>query len=441
MRVLRDRINARECRVGIIGLGHIGLPLAAIIAERGFKVLGADLNPEIVEAVNSGRAAIHEKGLQGMVEKGVTEGRLKATLSPREAVTESDVVLIVVQTPIKEDNTPDLEPLRKACSGVSSSLRKGQLVIIESTLPPGATKGVLIPALESGGLKAGKDFHLAYSPERAMPTRTLTEIQANARLIGGADLRSAELAREFYEQITTGELLVADIETVEVVKLIENTYRDVNIALANEVAMLCEKLGVDALKAINLANKHPRVHLHLPGAGVGGHCIPKDPMFILYKAKQMGIKLEVIEAARRVNEAMPGHVVKMIKEALESVGKRIEDSKIAVLGIAYKGDTDDVRGTPAKVIVEELMSSRGFVFSHDPFVKQDFGGRFSNNLDKVVASSDCVVIVTDHSLYKNLDLMELGKHLKTPSVVVDARRILDPERVKGQGMGYFGVGY
>jgi UDP-N-acetyl-D-mannosaminuronic acid dehydrogenase len=249
------------------------------------------------------------------------------------------------------------------------------------------------------------------------------------------------MAREFYKRITGGELILADIATVEVVKLVENTYRDPNIALANEIAMFCEGLGVDALKAITLANKHPRVHLHLPGAGVGGHCIPKDPKFILNKAEQLGIKLEVIEAARRVNEAMPMHVVRMIKQALGSVDKSIEDSKIAILGIAYKGDTDDVRGTPAKVIVEELLESKSFVYSHDPYVKQDFGGRFSNDLDKVVSKSDCVVVVTDHNLYKSLDLKELAKQLKAPSVVVDARRILDPERVKGHGMRYFGVGY
>lgn len=438
---LKEEITSRKCGVSIIGLGHIGLPLAAIIAEKGFTVLGADLNPGIIEAVNSGRAAVHEEGLQRLIKKGVNAGRLRATLNPGEAVGKSRVVLIVVQTPINKDNTPDLAPLKKACAEVSKSLRRGQLIIIESTLPPGAAKEVITPLLEAGGLRAGDDFYLAYSPERAMPTRTLAEIQSNARLIGGINQESAETAREFYKQITRGELILADTATVEVVKLIENTYRDVNIALANEIAMFCEGLGVDALKAITLANKHPRVHLHLPGAGVGGHCIPKDPMFILNKAEQLGIKLEVIEAARRVNEAMPRHVVRMIKQALGSVDKRIEDSKIAVLGIAYKGDTDDVRGTPAKVIVEELLESKSFVYSHDPYVKQDFGGMFSNDLEKVVSKSDCVVVVTDHSLYKNLDIKELAKQLKTPSVVVDARRILDPEGVKDSGLRYFGVGY
>jgi UDP-N-acetyl-D-mannosaminuronic acid dehydrogenase len=438
---LKEEIKSRKCGVSIIGLGHIGLPLAAIIAEKGFTVLGADLNPGIIEAVNSGRAAVHEEGLQRLIKKGVNAGRLRATVNPGEAVGKSDIVLIVVQTPINEDNTPDLGPLKKACAEVSKSLRRGQLIIIESTLPPGAAKEVITPLLEAGGLRAGEDFYLAYSPERAMPTRTLAEIQSNARLIGGINQESAEIAREFYKQITRGELILADTATVEVVKLIENTYRDVNIALANEIAMFCEGLGVDALKAITLANKHPRVHLHLPGAGVGGHCIPKDPRFILNKAEQLGIKLEVIEAARRVNEAMPKHVVRMIKQALGSVDKRIEDSKIAILGIAYKGDTDDVRGTPAKVIVEELLESKSFVYSHDPYVKQDFGGMFSNDLEKVVSKSDCVVVVTDHSLYKSLDFKELAKQLKTPSVVVDARRILDPEGVKDSGLRYFGVGY
>jgi UDP-N-acetyl-D-mannosaminuronic acid dehydrogenase len=225
------------------------------------------------------------------------------------------------------------------------------------------------------------------------------------------------------------------------VKLIENTYRDVNIALANEIAKLCEGLGVDAIKAIELANKHPRVHIHRPGAGVGGHCVPKDPYFLLHEASKLGVKLEVVEAARRINEAMPRHVVRLVEKALESVNKRVENSKIAVLGVAYKGDTDDTRGTPARDVIEELLRCKSFVCSHDPYVKQDFGGGFSNNLEEVLRKADCVVVVTDHSLYKTLNPRDLAKSLNTPCVVVDARRILEPKEVEEQGLSYFGVGY
>jgi UDP-N-acetyl-D-mannosaminuronic acid dehydrogenase len=441
MGTLEEEIKKRRCSVGIIGLGHIGLPMAAVIAEKGFTVLGGDLNPHIVDAVNSKKSSVQEEGLQSLIEKGSIEGRLRATLNPSEVVKKCKIVLIVVQTPIKEDNTPDLSHLKSACLEVSKQLRSGQLIIIESTLPPGTINEVILPIFDCSGLVAGEDFYLAYSPERAMPTRTLEEIQSNSRLIGGINQKSASIAMEFYKLVTEGELILSDLATVEIVKLIENTYRDTNIALANEIALFCEGIGVDALNAIKLANKHPRVNIHLPGAGVGGHCIPKDPNFILNKANELGIKLELIEAARKVNENMPIHVVKMIKKALATADKSIEKSKVSILGIAYKGDTDDVRNTPAKVIVEELLESDCFVYSHDPYVKQDFGGMFSNNIKKVIKNSDCLVIVTDHSIYKSLDLKELSKQLKTPNIVIDARRILDPRGVKGHGMRYFGVGY
>ncbi|MDI6655816.1 MAG: nucleotide sugar dehydrogenase, partial [Candidatus Hydrothermarchaeota archaeon] len=340
-----------------------------------------------------------------------------------------------------EKGAPDLRALESACGVVAQNLSKGKLVIIESTVPPGATERIIIPILESSSLKAGGDFYLAYSPERAMPTKTLEEIQTNSRIIGGVNEESAEVAKELYRNIARGELILSDVKTVEVVKLIENTYRDVNIALANEIALLCEKLGVDALKAIEIANKHPRVHLHLPGAGVGGHCIPKDPHFLIHKAEELGLELRVIKAAREVNENMPQHILELVKKALRNVNKTIENSKISILGIAYKGNTDDVRGTPSKKIIEGLLQTNCKVFSHDPLVSQDFGGKFSNDLSETLKDSDCVVIVTDHDAYKRLDVQEFAKNLKKPSVIVDGRRILNPKEVEKEGISYFGVGY
>lgn len=441
MRELEDKIKSRKARIAVLGLGYVGLPTAALIAERGFKVVGLDLKKEVVDGVNSGKIMVREPGLPALVRRVVEDGFLRATLAPSEALSDRDVVLVIVQTPLKKDKTPDLGPLTKACGEVAKHIKNGTLVVIESTLPPGAMQDVIRPVLESQGHRAGMDFYLAYSPERAIPTRTLIEIKRNPRLIGGLDRKSAEAAREFYSTFVEGELFLEDMKTVEMVKLIENTYRDVNIALANEIARLCEGIGVDAIRAIELANKHPRVHIHRPGAGVGGHCIPKDPYFLIHKASGMGMRLEVIEAARKVNEAMPLHVVSLVEKALKTVNKRLEDSKIAVLGVAYKGDTDDVRGTPAEAIIKKLMVSKAFVHSHDPFVKQDFGGRFSNNLEEVLESSDCVVVVTDHSLYKTMDPQELAKNLDTPCVLVDARRILNPGEVERQGLIYFGVGY
>ena len=436
-----DAISDKSCRIGILGMGYVGLPMATIFANRGFRVLGGDINAGIVETINRGESPISENGIDVMVKEAVSNGMLRATCDTDEVVKESDIVLVVVQTPIDADKRPDLEAVKCAVHTISRNLAEGKLIIIESTLPPGATQETVIPLLEQSGLRAGEDFYLAYSPERAIPTRTLEEIQKNSRIIGGVTEESALLATALYSHITSGELVTGDIKTVELVKVIENTYRDVNIALSNEVAILCEKLGIDAVRAIEMANKHPRVNLLQPGTGVGGHCIPKDPYFLINKAKELGIDLKVVSSARRVNENMPKHLLNLIEKALKSADKRIDDSKVAVLGIAYKGNTGDIRGTPSKEVIETLMEMDCDVFSHDPFVSEDFCGKFSNKIEDAVRDADCLVVVTDHDEYKHLDLKAFLKILKKPGVIVDGRRVIDPQKAEELDFHYFGVGY
>lgn len=440
-KVLKSRIAERSCKVGVIGLGYVGLPLAAILASKGYRVLGCDIRQDVVLKINHGIAPINEKGLQELVARGVSTNRLSATSDGGEVVKHSDAIFVVVQTPIDERGKPELSALKSVCATIARNLSRGKLIVVESTLPLGATKEVILPVLESSGLKAGSDFFLAYSPERAIPTQTLDEIQSNARIIGGITQESAELAQLIYRDVTRGELFLEDVSVVEMVKIIENTYRDVNIALANELAVLAERVGVDVTRAINLANRHPRVHLHMPGTGVGGHCIPKDPNFLIHKARELGMQLRIVQSARDVNENMPRHVLELVNKALESCGKKLSGSKIAVLGIAYKGNTDDTRGTPSKKIIETLLKLDCEVFSHDPFVTQDFGGKFSNNLEDAVRGADVVLIATDHEEYRRLDLKKLCSVMKTRAAVVDGRRILEPEKVKGEGMLYFGVGF
>jgi UDP-N-acetyl-D-mannosaminuronic acid dehydrogenase len=440
-RNLSRKIRERSCTVGVIGLGYVGLPMAALFASRGFRVLGSDLRREVVEAVNQGRSPIREVGLEDLLAEGVREGRLTATTENREVVRKSDLLLVIVQTPIDErTHRPDLRALKGACRSIAEGDPKGKLIVIESTLPPSTMEGVLLPLLESTGRIGGMDFGLAYSPERAIPTRTLEEIQTNSRNVGGLDETSACLAAELYRQITSGEVFTADLTTVEVVKLIENTYRDVNIALANEIALLCEKLGVDALEAIQMANCHPRVQIHYPGPGVGGHCIPKDPYFLLQRGEELGRDLPLIRTARKINEEMPHHILQKIEEALKGVEKPLEGSKIAVLGIAYKGNTDDVRGTPSRPVIEKLREARCEVFSHDPFVGQDFGGKFSNDLEAVVKGSDCLVVMTDHDCYRNLDMERLAYLMGESKIIVDGRRVIDPTEAEERGFQYYGVG-
>jgi UDP-N-acetyl-D-mannosaminuronic acid dehydrogenase len=415
--------------------------MATIFAKNGYRVTGGDINADIVDSINRGESPISESGLDPLIKEAVSSGMLGATMDTGGLVRESDVILVVVQTPIDDNKRPDLTAIKSAIFTISKNLREGKFIIIESTLPPGATEETLVPILEESGLKAGRDFYLAYSPERAIPTKTLEEIQKNSRIVGGITGESAALAKALYSHITSGELITTDIKTAELVKVIENTYRDVNIALSNEIAMLCEKLGVDAIRAIEMANKHPRVNLLRPGTGVGGHCIPKDPHFLIGKAEEIGVELRVITSARKVNENMPKHLLGIIEKALKSADKRIEDSKVAVLGIAYKGNTDDVRETPSREIIETLAELNCDVFSHDPFVSQDFGRKFSNNVEDAAKDADCLVIVTDHDEYKSLDLEALSKILKKPSVIVDGRRIIDPQSAAESDFHYFGVGY
>ncbi len=436
---LIEIIRDKKAKVSVVGLGYVGLPMAAIAASRGYAVTGVDINPVIVNKVNNKESPINEPGLEEIIQKAVENNKLKATVKASE-IKNSSVVLIIVQTPINENKEPQLEALMSASQSVAENLSRGTLVVVESTIPPGTTRNKILPILETSGLKAGEDFFLAYSPERAIPTRTIEEIQTNPRVVGGIDDKSSELARAFYENITSGEVYTESVEVVEVVKVIENTFRDVNIALANEVALFCETLGIDALKAINLANKHPRVNFHMPGAGVGGHCLPKDPYFLIKEAEKYGVDLKVIRAARERNSEMPFHVLEKLENALKKQGNDIKNSKVAVLGIAYKGNTDDVRETPAEPIVKTLMKRGVEVFSHDPYVKQDFGGKFSNDIREAVHNADALVIVTDHDDYKKLDLSSLKPLLKDGAVVVDGRRIFSPEEIEKLGLKYYGIG-
>jgi UDP-N-acetyl-D-mannosaminuronic acid dehydrogenase len=301
-------------------------------------------------------------------------------------------------------------------------------------------KGIVVPILDRSGLRAGEDYYLAYSPERAIPTKTLQEMQGNGRVVGGITPESADLAALIYSQITVGDISKETIETAEIVKVIENAYRDVNIAFANEIALLCEKKGIDANRAIELANKHPRVNIHSPGPGVGGHCIPKDPYFLIHSARESGLELRLISSARKINEAMPSHVLKLIKRSLMKVNKDPKTAKVSILGIAYKGNTDDSRNSPAEPIVRGLMAENFNVISHDPYVSQDFGGKFSNNIDDVLIESDCVVFVADHDYYRNLDIDKFKGKLNRPCVVIDSRRLFAPQTIEEEGIKYVGLG-
>jgi UDP-N-acetyl-D-mannosaminuronic acid dehydrogenase len=427
-----------DVKVTIYGLGHMGLPTAALLAKSGLKILGADINPQIVETINQGRSPILEPGLDEMVHETVKNSHLFATTDMGEASRHSEVHMVIVPTPVDENKVADLKAVEMACRSIARGLKKNGLVIIESTVPPGTCQNMVIPLLEESGLKVGADFGLAYTPERALPNNTLDEMAHNPRIIGAIDQCSVDKASSLYQRITSGKIIrVKDLKTAEMVKLMENTYRDTNIALANEFALICESLGIDALEAITAANHHPRVNIHTPGPGVGGHCLSIDPYFLVEIAKKQGIDTPLIKTSRMINENMPREVARMAREALKEKEKDLKEVDVGILGVAYKGNVADARESPAEDLIRELLSSGVVVYAHDPHVPskivESFGAKSADI--KRILECDCVILVTDHDIYGRIEPSMIKKGL-----FICTRPILNPKIFRDAGVTFKGVG-
>lgn len=425
-------------KIAIYGLGYIGLPTAALFANSGLEVRGVARNKKKIEMINKGISPINETGLEKLLNKAISNGTLYATDQGVESAIKSDIMIVIVPTPMDKFKRADLNAVKSTCNTISKGLKKGNLVIIESTVPQGTCNNIVIPLLEKSGLRAGKDFGVAYTPERAIPNNTIYEMTHNARVIGGLDSKSTNMAVKLYKKITNGEIItVSNLITAETVKLIENTFRDVNIALANEIAMICEVIGVDAIEAINTANYHPRVNIHTPGPGVGGHCLAIDPYFIVETAKEHGIDAPIISTCRNTNEGMPNHVTKLIIDALSEVNKNIQNVTIGILGIAYKGNVDDARESPAEHLIQILREKGAEVYANDPLVPNSTIisiGATPKSINKVL-ECDCVVLLTDHDAFKEIK----PKQIKN-KVFVCTRPILNLEIFKANDIVIKGVG-
>ena len=384
----------------MIGLGYIGLPTASTFAKHGIKVTGVDNNPEVIEALRQGRVHIYEPGLGEMVTEVLQSGNLSVSAKPVEA----DAFIIAVPTPFYGDKKADMSYVIAAAEAILPVLRAGNLVILESTSPPLTTTNIVKPILEKSGLKAGKDFKLAYSPERVLPGQILKELIENARVIGGVDTASAEAGRDLYATFVKGEIILTDATTSEMVKLMENTYRDVNIAIANEFSRLADRFGVDVWEAIQIANRHPRVKILNPGPGVGGHCISVDPWFFVEAAPDL---TPLILTSRRVNDSQPEFVMQTIKKHLGE----IKGKHIAVLGLAFKPDVDDLRESPAVETVHLLVKEGALVTTYEPF-KTDFkveGATTALTLADAVKNADMLLLLVGHKQFKSLDPAEVAR--------------------------------
>lgn len=411
----------------VIGLGYIGLPTSVMFAIHDVDVHGVDVNKHVIETVRKGQLHIEERGLKEKLKTVIKNGKLTVSSTPKKA----DVFIICVPTPLDENKKTDLSHVKSAARSIVPFLEKGNLIILESTVPPKTTERILAPILETSGLKVGEDLFVAHSPERVLPGKMMQELVENDRVIGGIDERSALKTADVYKTFVKGHLYLTDAQTAELVKLIENTYRDVNIALANELALIAEKLNIDIWEAIRLANYHPRVNVHLPGPGVGGHCIAIDPWFIIEQAPE---EAKLISLARRINEAVPSRVI----EWIDRVVKDIEQPTITLFGLSYKANVDDTRESPALAIYKELLKKNYRVKIHDPFVKKKFPEQV-DTIEKALEGSDCLVLLTDHDYYKHIELPSYQSLFKTKNII-DTRNLYAHVPLEQYGFSYYQLG-
>ena len=389
----------------IIGQGYIGLPTAALFSMNGCEVVGVDVNSEIVNNLNKGIIHIEEPGIQEIIKQAIDNNTYSASLTPEKA----DAFIITVPTPyISENYSCDLSYVVSACESILPFLEKGNTVIIESTIAPMSTDDVIKPIFEKNNFEIGKDLYLAHCPERVLPGHILEELVNNNRIVGGVSEKCAVKASAIYGQFVKGEIILTEAKTAELSKCMENTFRDVNIALANELAKICADIGVNALDVIEMANKHPRVNLHSPGPGVGGHCLAIDPYFIYAKSPE---NAKIIKLARDTNNSMPNFVA-------ENVKKIIKTGKIAVLGVSYKGNTGDDRESPAYEIIS-LLENDYEIAVHDPHIDRENFVSFK----KAVNGANLILILCDHDEFKNLDYDLINKD-SSESVIFDTKNII-----------------
>jgi UDP-N-acetyl-D-mannosaminuronic acid dehydrogenase len=401
-------------KICVLGLGYIGLPTASTFATNGVRVIGVDVNPQVIDALRDGNPHIYEPGLRTLVQAALGSGNLVISDQPQPA----DAFIIAVPTPFFDDKRADLRFVVSAAESLVPCLRAGNLVVLESTSPPRTTLDIVAPILERSGLKVGGDLHLAYSPERVLPGQILRELIENARVIGGVNRRSAEAGRDLYALFVRGEIIQTDAATAEMVKLMENTYRDVNIAIANEFARLAERFGVDVWEAISLANRHPRVNILRPGPGVGGHCISVDPWFLVEAAPDL---TPLIHTARQVNDSQPHYVVDLVQRALGLASpQELKGRRIAALGLAYKPDVDDFRESPAVEVVHRLTQAGAEVRAFDPYQTESHRLEVPSvaSLSEALAGAELILLLVNHKPLRELDPAQVAG-LTPARLVVD----------------------
>ncbi|OED33236.1 nucleotide sugar dehydrogenase [Planococcus maritimus] len=415
-------------KICVVGLGYIGLPTAVMFANHGYEVHGVDVNQKAVDMLSDGQIHIEEPFLQDYLNKALEKGTFSVSTKPAEA----DMFIIAVPSPIAEDKTANMDYIRAATESIVPFLKKGDLVVLESTVPPRTVLDVMMPILVKSNLEIGTELFVSHSPERVIPGKVFEELVKNDRIIGGINEESSKRTQVYYESFVKGEFILTDATTAEMVKVMENTYRDVNIAFANEIAKISDNVGVDAWEAIRLANHHPRVNIHLPGPGVGGHCIAVDPWFLVEKEQDLS---KIIHLSRTTNDGMPQYTADKIDDILKDVA----DAKVAVFGLAFKGNIDDIRESPSMEVLEHLKAKNLRISSFDPHVKENKAPFQTQSYDEAVDGADLIVILTDHKAFKDYDPSKIGGTMRHKAIF-DTKNAISRETYEQAGFTVYRLG-
>lgn len=438
----------RDLTIAVFGMGKMGLPIAVTFLEAGYSVVGVDINKELVDLLNQGVApVIGEPGVEEGIRKAFNEKKFFATLSTEEALVSADIIVIIIPIIVDDNKQPKLEPLTNLMKEIGKHLIKGHLIIQETTLPIGTTERVLKPILEeNSGLICGKDFGLGFSPERTYSGRVIADIITNyPKIVGGVDDQSTERISLFYDTfVEKGVIKMSSATTAEAVKVFKGVYRDLNIAIANELARIAEKIDVNFYEVRDAVNSEPAGNILMPGAGVGGHCIPVYPHFLLQNIRDLGIDSEFIVSGRKVNTDMPQHVVEKIKEELLNINRDLEKSKIVLLGLAYRGNVKEHRYSPTIDIIKNLKNTNANVWLHDPlYTKEELETiidvKTMEDLQLILKEADCVVLLADHSVYKSITLQEIDALTNTPYIFLDTRNIVTEKSTENRKIVMIGI--
>jgi len=424
--------NDKNLTVTVIGIGYVGLPLACVIAKKGYKTYGLDLNKKAVDLINKKKPPFKDD----FIGKLLPKVKLKATSNPA-ILKKTDIAIICVPTPVDEKSLPVFKPLEGAVKSIAENFNKGVLVVVESTINPGVCEEIVLPIFEKGGHKVGEDFFLAHCPERINPGDPVWNVLNINRCVGGVTKKCLEKAAKFYHSVIEGKITsMKSIKEAEATKTIENAFRDINIAFVNELAKSFDKMNIDLVDVIKGASSKPFGFMpHWPSRGVGGHCIPVDPYYLIEKARRIGFEHDFLKLARRINNSMPHYTVKVLAKELNEIGKAVNGTKIGLLGASYKANVDDMRDSPFYHIKKEILERKGKIEVFDPYVKRENTVR---NLDELLKKTEVLVLVTNHQDFKKVTPAVCKRN--RIKVVIDGMNFLDKEGFLKAGISYKGIG-